>query len=133
MFALAAICTALTVGVQLVAVWENVPGAAVPLAVRVTAVATLTVLVPPSIVSQPTNQTAVAGSDVGFSVAASGSMPLSYQWFFNGSVLPGATATNLNLLSVQSANAGNYWVVITNISGAVTSSVATPRRKWALP
>jgi len=62
-----------------------------------------------------------AGASATFKVGATGGPPLSYQWFFNGSVLPGATATNLNLLNVQSTNAGNYWVVITNTSGAITS------------
>ncbi len=89
-------------------------------------VATLTVLLPPSIVSQPTNQTVIAGATASFQVVAAGSSPLSYQWFFNqSSVLAGATNATLTLNNVQPASAGGYSVVVTNSAGAVTSSVAT--------
>src|SRR5438094_8343533 len=46
-------------------------------------VATLTVLVPPSITRQPTNQSASLGASITFSVSATGTMPLYYQWRFN--------------------------------------------------
>jgi uncharacterized repeat protein (TIGR01451 family) len=89
-------------------------------------VATLTVLVPPSIVSEPTNQTVIAGATASFQVVASGSRPLSYQWFFHQtSVLAGATNATLTLPNAQSPNAGGYSVVVTNAAGVVTSSVAT--------
>jgi len=88
------------------------------------AVATLVVLVPPSFTLQPVSQTVIAGNTVSFSASASGTLPLSYQWQFNGTNLLGATATNLTLAIVQSANAGNYTVVVTNAGGALTSVVA---------
>ena len=47
----------------------------------------------PAINSQPSNQSAVAGNSVTFSVAASGDAPLTYQWQRNGSDIPGATST----------------------------------------
>jgi hypothetical protein len=78
----------------------------------------------PTVTTQPTNQKVVAGGSVTFTVAASGSGPLNYQWFFNGSAISGATATNYILTGVMAANAGNYRVVITNLYGSVTSSVA---------
>jgi len=88
------------------------------------AVATLTVLVPPTIVSQPQSRTNVVGSTATFSVAASGTEPLAYQWCFNGTNLAGQTSTTLTLGSVQTAQAGSYTVVVTNAAGSVTSQVA---------
>ena len=43
-------------------------------------IASLTVLVPPSITLQPSNKTTIAGSNISFDGAASGSLPLTYQW-----------------------------------------------------
>jgi uncharacterized repeat protein (TIGR01451 family) len=89
-------------------------------------VATLTVLLPPSIVSQPTNRTVIAGATATFRVVAAGSSPLSYQWFFNqSSALAGATNATLTLNNAQPASAGGYSVVVTNSAGAATSSVAS--------
>ena len=94
-------------------------------AVATSTVATLTVLLPPSIVAQPTNQTVVMGSNAVFIVNASGTAPLSYQWRFAGTNLADATASVLNLANVQPTDAGSYSVVITNVVSAVTSTVAT--------
>ena len=88
------------------------------------AVAVLTVLVPPAITAQPTNLVVVAGANASFSVTASGTLPLSYQWQFNGAGVTGATGTSLALTSVQPTNAGSYTVVVTNTAGSVTSAVA---------
>src|SRR5262249_3858628 len=85
---------------------------------------------PPAILTQPASQTVAVGANVNFNVNASGTGPLSYQWLFNGTTLSnggqisGATASTLALSNVQSANAGNYSVVISNVVGVVTSSVA---------
>jgi Concanavalin A-like lectin/glucanases superfamily/Pro-kumamolisin, activation domain/Reelin subrepeat B/Immunoglobulin domain/HYR domain/Viral BACON domain len=78
----------------------------------------------PYIVSQPANQTVTAGTDVTFSIAAGGSPPLSYQWWFGATNLPGATATSLTLTNVQAIQAGSYFAVVTNALGSVTSSNA---------
>ena len=87
--------------------------------------ANLTVLVPPSITIQPTNQTAIQSGSVTFSVTATGTAPLSYQWWFNATnLLPGATNLSLTVTNVQPTNAGNYSVVVTNVLGSVTSSNA---------
>jgi len=87
--------------------------------------ATLTVNVPPTITTQPQNQTVTQGQSASFSVAASGTTPLSYQWYFNGTALSGATSSGLSLSNVQSNNIGSYSVVVSNIAGSVTSSTAT--------
>jgi len=88
-------------------------------------IATLTPLGLPVITTQPLSRTVPAGTNVTFSVTASGLAALSYQWRFAQTNLPSRTNTSLSLTNVQPANAGDYDVVITNIYGALTSSVAT--------
>jgi hypothetical protein len=74
--------------------------------------------------SQPQSQTNVAGTTATFTVIASGTEPLFYQWQFNAFDINTQTNTSLVLTNVQSANAGSYTVVVTNIEGAVRSEVA---------
>jgi len=88
------------------------------------ALASLTVVVPPSITSQPQGQTLRAGTNAALTVLASGTAPLSYQWRSNSANIAGATSASLNLTNVQPANSGNYTVVVTNAFGSVTSAVA---------
>ncbi len=80
--------------------------------------------VPPFILTQPTNRLVAVGNSNSFSVVAGGTQPLGYQWQFGGLNIPGATNTVLNLAGIQISNAGNYQVVITNLGGALTSTVA---------
>jgi hypothetical protein len=81
---------------------------------------------PPVITSQPQSVTLACGSGpAGFSVTATGEEPLAYQWHLNGALISGATASNHVVNPATPANAGGYVVVITNIHGAVTSSIAT--------
>lgn len=87
--------------------------------------ATLTVIGPPGIATQPTNQTAVAGNSAGFSVVATGTAPLSYQWRKDGGDLGGATNASYTISNVTSNHAGGYRVVVSNAAGSVTSAVAT--------
>ncbi len=90
------------------------------------AVAVLTVSnQPPGITTQPQNQNVFVGQDANFSVTATGALPLSYQWRFSGTNIPGANANAYTRTNAQTNDAGNYLVVITNISGAITSAVAT--------
>ena len=86
--------------------------------------AVLTVLNPPSITSQPSSRTIVAGNKAAFAVAASGAAPLSYQWLLNGSPISGATSFAYTIASAQVSDNGSYSVVITNSIGAATSSAA---------
>ena len=79
---------------------------------------------PPVITSQPLDQNVAAGSAVTFSVAATGTAPLSYQWQFNGANIAGATGSSYTKASVQSADAGNYTVKVANAAGTVTSAPA---------
>jgi hypothetical protein len=87
--------------------------------------ATLTVLnTPPTITTQPQGRTVLAGFNVTFTVAATGALPLRYQWLFNGSPLAGATQSALTRSSVTPADAGIYAVVVTNQFGAQASAEA---------
>ena len=80
---------------------------------------------PPAITNQPASRTVLAGSNVLFTVDASGSAPLDYQWWFNTTnSVGGATNASLTVSNAQPADAGGYRVVVTNASGAATSSVA---------
>jgi len=93
--------------------------------VATSGVATLTVLTPPTLIRQPANKTASLFADATFRVTANGDAPLSYQWRFNDGDLIDMTNTALTVMNVQRANAGNYVVVVTHLSGSVTSQVAT--------
>ena len=77
----------------------------------------------PSITAQPTNVTVFAGGPVSFNVSANGA-PLTYQWYFNNSVIGGATASSYSL-TAHPVNVGNYQVIISNAGGSATSAVAT--------
>jgi len=89
-------------------------------------VASLTILLPPAIATQPTNATVIAGINATFSIVATGTAPLSYQWYFNTNILL-TSATNATLLitNVDITRAGFYSVVVTNIAGSVSSTFAT--------
>jgi endonuclease/exonuclease/phosphatase family metal-dependent hydrolase len=80
---------------------------------------------PPTILTQPQSQTNSIGNLVEFTVAASGTAPLAYQWRFNNANLSGANTSSFTITNAQSTNAGNYTVVITNVVGSVTSAIAT--------
>ncbi|MDI1320240.1 MAG: DNA/RNA non-specific endonuclease, partial [bacterium] len=79
----------------------------------------------PSITSPPTSQTTVVGGTATFTVTATGNAPLSYQWFHDDVEIPGATSDILPLNSVQAADVGSYYVVVTNDVGSTTSAAAT--------
>jgi hypothetical protein len=93
-------------------------------------VATLAVLLPPAIFSQPISLAVAGGNPASFSVGADGTAPLGYQWQLNGSDLvdggeiSGSRASSLTLSQATAKDAGSYTVVISNCCGCVTSSVA---------
>jgi formylglycine-generating enzyme required for sulfatase activity len=73
------------------------------------------------ITQQPRDLTVRAGSNAVFTVIAEGTPPLTYQWFFNGAAMPGSRQSSLILTNVQTMNAGDYRVMVTNLVGSVTS------------
>ena len=79
----------------------------------------------PVITAQPQSVAVHAHDTALFSVAASGTVPLSYQWSFNGTNIAGATLSSLTLPNVMQTNLGTYAVVVTNGVGSATSSNAT--------
>jgi glucose/arabinose dehydrogenase len=81
---------------------------------------------PPSITAQPAHQVVSAGQPATFSVSASGSPPLAYQWQRNGANIPGATAPSYTLPSASPTDDGaQFRAVVTNSFGSATSNVAT--------
>ncbi len=101
-----------------VAVW-NAGGTNVS---RLTA---MTVLLPATILIQPTNLTLLSASHATFSPAVTGAAPVRLQWFFNDTPLPGKTNSSLRILNVQFTNQGAYTLVASNFLRTVTSEVAT--------
>ncbi|MFM1769789.1 MAG: tRNA(Glu)-specific nuclease WapA precursor [Verrucomicrobiota bacterium] len=79
----------------------------------------------PQITAQPQSISVVQGGAATFSVTATGTAPLTYQWRFNGLSMGNETSSTLGLVGVQPAQAGGYSVVVANSVGAVTSTVAT--------
>jgi hypothetical protein len=86
--------------------------------------AQLTVWQPPVITHQPAGLTNLAGSQASFSIVSGGFPALNYQWLFNSALLANATGPALTITNIHLSQAGNYSVIVTNIAGAVTSSVA---------
>jgi hypothetical protein len=79
----------------------------------------------PVITFQPVSQSAAVGSTVSFSVTATGTAPLFYQWRRDGVPITGATTTSLVLSNVQMSASGGYDVVVSNTYGSVTSIAAS--------
>ncbi len=84
----------------------------------------------PAISTQPTNQTITAGQNAAFTVAATGTAPLSYQWKKDGSDLTdggsisGAATATLSIMSAQSSDAGSYICYVSNAAGNAASDPA---------
>jgi sugar lactone lactonase YvrE len=94
------------------------------------AVATLTVHLPPALTTQPQSQFIVNGQPASLTVSASGTPPLLYQWFQNGTNLQdngnlsGSATSNMTLNAADTNSIGDYTVVVTNAYGSATSMVA---------
>jgi hypothetical protein len=79
----------------------------------------------PVITQQPQSQTVTAGGSAQFSVTATGHPAVSYQWYLGTTEISGATNGTYSLSDVQSGNAGNYTVVVSNVMGSARSNIAT--------
>jgi len=109
-----------------------------PLGSVTSSVATLTVLVSPTILTQPVDIVTNAGRTVKFILTATGTTPLTNRWWqakATTNVPAGTTGTLSNstlngvltsILTVNNASANaNYFGVVSNVAGVVTSSVAS--------
>ena len=79
---------------------------------------------PPTLSVQPTSRASLPGSNITFAAKAVGSMPMTYQWQFNGTNMPGATKAALVLTNMQVSARGVYSVVVSNVYGMISSSNA---------
>ena len=77
--------------------------------------------VAPSIVSQPTDKTLMAGSSPRLRVQTAGTLPLIYQWTSNGVPLAGATSATLVLANTTTSSSANYTLYVTNAIGWTNS------------
>lgn len=81
-------------------------------------------LVAPTVITQPADTVAAAGSAVTLMAAAGGGTPLSYQWYFNGRSIAGGNRPTLPFAAVNPGNAGDYQLEVLNPEGRVLSRVA---------
>src|SRR5204863_8321963 len=76
--------------------------------------------------TQPANQTVTAGRIATFTVAATGTAPLSYQWQKNGANITGATSATYTTPATTTSDSGStFVVVVSNSAGTATSNAAT--------
>jgi hypothetical protein len=81
---------------------------------------------PVSITAQPANQTVTVGQTATFSVTASGTPPLTYQWQKNGADISGASAASYTTPTTAPADSGaKFDAVVSNYAGSLTSTMAT--------
>jgi hypothetical protein len=80
----------------------------------------------PAITTQPASQTVIAGQTAAFSVTATGTAPLSFQWQKNGANIIGATSSSYATPATTAADSGaKFSVVVSNSAGTATSTNAT--------
>lgn len=79
---------------------------------------------PPTITTQPASQTVASGQSVAFLVAANPISGTTYQWRKNANNIASATGASYAIANVQTADAGNYTVAVSDAWHSVTSSVA---------
>ncbi|HYD85744.1 MAG TPA: immunoglobulin domain-containing protein, partial [Opitutus sp.] len=81
---------------------------------------------PVTILTQPQSQAQREGTNVSFTVVASGQPSPTYQWYLNGEAIPGATGNTYSITSLERfRHVGAYTVVVSNAFGNVTSDTAT--------
>ncbi len=81
----------------------------------------------PSVTQHPVGAVVVAGTNYTFTVSATGTAPLLYQWVRNNAAIPGANGPSLTLSNVTRTNTGTYSVQVGNAGGATASQPATLR------
>jgi Immunoglobulin I-set domain/Immunoglobulin domain len=79
----------------------------------------------PAFVASPTNMNVEAGNGTVLSVTASGTQPLTYQWYFDGTALSNATNATLALTNFLAGSVGTYQVAVSNAAGGILSTQFT--------
>ena len=92
------------------------------------------VAVPPTIMQHPQPLTVTVGQPASFSVAATGTQPIGYQWQRNGTAIAGATSTTYAIAATALADSGaTFLAVASNVAGSATSNSATLTVSAAAP
>ncbi|MBL8764943.1 MAG: S8 family serine peptidase [Phycisphaerae bacterium] len=79
----------------------------------------------PAIAAHPSNVTVSRGQTANFTVGATGTAPLSYQWKKGVANVPGGTNATLSITNAQVTDAGSYSAAVSNACGNATSNAAT--------
>ena len=86
----------------------------------------LTVNTPPTFTVQPASQTVFVGQAATFALTATGTAPLTYQWYLGGSAISGATASSYTTpVTMILGDSSVYSVIVTNAAGTATSAMAS--------
>jgi hypothetical protein len=88
---------------------------------------------PVAITTQPESQTINPGASASFTVVATGTAPLCYQWQKNGVNIGSANSATYMIASVTDGDAGEYRCIVSNMAGSATSAVAVLTVQKALP
>lgn len=88
---------------------------------------------PAGIVASPAGVTNYTGQPFQLTVVASGAPPLTFQWYKNNTLIPGATNASYSVASAVVTNGGNYYVYVQNAAGNTNSAVATVSILTAVP
>ena len=80
--------------------------------------------VAPAIIAEPADTSVIVSQNASFSVTATGTSPLAYQWHSATAAIPEATGSSLTTTNAQASDAGGYRVIITNSAGSATSRLA---------
>ena len=79
----------------------------------------------PIITTQPSDYVVKEGGSAMLAASAMGTLPLSYQWYKDGVILPGETASEITFLYTQLSDSGGYVLEVTNSLGTADSRSAT--------
>ena len=81
--------------------------------------------VAPVFVSQPTDLFTTVGSNVFLAAVITGTVPITMQWYHDGTAIGGANADTLFIPNIAQADSGSYYVTATNTAGQATSNTVT--------
>jgi sugar lactone lactonase YvrE len=79
---------------------------------------------PPAITNQPKSQEILTGGNATFSVSASGTPPLSFQWLKDSAAISNATSSTYTIVGCQPSDSGTYTVLVSNLVSSTSSSNA---------